>query len=116
MATILAQQSRAAGTYSGILTVPGGAVTVSAAMLMTAAIAGTAANQATITVEGEWTAGLWEPIFGPNDWTGGGVNRAGQPVIPSFTYSTSAREMPGRMRGTVTTNRTYSWGLDVTIT
>lgn len=116
MTTILPQQSRAAGTYAGILNVPNGATSVSAAMLMSAAVASNAANQATITVEGEWVSGTWEPIFGPNDWTGGGVNRAGQPVIPSFSYSTNARAMPGRMRGTVITSRTFNWGLDVTIT
>jgi hypothetical protein len=120
MTVVLAQQNRNAGTYQGTLGQAGvsiapAATTISASLVMAQADVENAANSVTLTVEGDWGAG-WEPVAGPNAWTGGtgGVKPGQTPSPPGFLYSTTSRPMPNDLRATVVTNRRWSWGVDVT--
>lgn len=122
MAVILPQQNRSAGTYQGTLsqaevTIPAGATSILAQMLMSQASIEDTANTVSFTVEGDWGNG-WEPIAGPLDWQGGtGVVMPGQVRhAPGFGYSTSARPMPNDMRAIVVTNARWVWGVDITVT
>lgn len=121
MTTVLPQQQRNADTYQGLLSqagvsIPPTATTISALMLEAQADIDDTRNQATLTVEGDWGNG-WEPVAGPNTWVGGaGTPKPGQiRHALGFEYSTTARPMPNDLRATITTNRRWSWGVDLTV-
>jgi hypothetical protein len=115
MAVVVPQQNRSAGTYQGALDVTPGTTAISASLLMAQAEIDDPANAVTFTVEGDWGAGF-EPVAGPIDWVGGGPVRPGQTrTAPGFTYETTSRVMPTTLRATVTTNRRWVWGVDLTV-
>jgi hypothetical protein len=124
MATALAIQSRAAGSYTSpdvsISKVGDREILVQGTGLSAADLAD-ATFTLTQFVEANDSAGGnagWYPVYGPDVWRGGSISRfTGQPIPPGFDFInefTRQNSAARRLRLRVDSSRTATWGFDVT--
>lgn len=113
MATILAQQSRPSGVVSSPqATVPSNISFALFTGLMDQATAGDASNTMRCQIERfNNTTQLWEQIL-DSHWVGG-VSKLGVFRVPLFGIDVVAYRGQS-VRGTLTTNQTFTWGMDLT--
>ena len=58
----------------------------------------------------------WYTVYGPNTWYGGGLAHDGTPFQPGFVFHNSGiPDSAVRLRLRVTTNKTATWGFNVTV-
>jgi hypothetical protein len=123
MATAFAAQLRAAGTYNS----PGVAVTrlkehdvqvlltgLSAAAIADASLLFTFIVQVNDAASGN--ANGWYGVYGPDATNCGQTDHGGQPITPGFTFrNRSIPDTAVRVRLQIQTNKSETWGADVTV-
>lgn len=118
MATVLPTQQRNAGTYSsGAINTPnpGTDHRITYTMTMSAADASDPTHQADILVEGtaDATGATGWYLLMSETWVGGQLGRDGNPAVPTLSLG-GGTPLPAMLRGTVTTNARWQWGVDMT--
>lgn len=117
MTTVIAKQTRNAGTYtSGSVAVPPTVTGVAITGLLSAADLADTTLQVRVAIEASYdvNALTWIPFLS-GIWVGGTKDRAGNFVPPFMSYSSSS-PWPLWARGVLDMNQRISAGLDVTIT
>lgn len=127
MATALATQSRAAGSYTSVAAplskLGDRELKVAGVGLSAPALADTTLQLKQFVEANDAATGNtgWYPVYGPDDWHGGIIGTkgalAGQPIPPGFTFSNpmiGANSPAQRIRLRVDSNKTATWGYDVT--